>query len=270
MLRSISYYFNPNNSEKIRQDFQDFKDSFNAPLTIVEVAFEDQTFWIQDSIRIQANDTHRMWQGHRLINIALQELPTTVDKVAWIHPNVIFENLRWTRETSELLDYFPVVQPFSHVDTNNLGYVIKARQHSDYDIKQNNQSPRIGVYDIGWAANRKDLPQGIFDFAIDGSCDIYQLLSWQGSWDNDYFLRLNPAVRMQIMNKTLDDFIVIKNDLGFAEGNVNRLSEPKTDRYDILNKYNFNIENNIQIDVNGLWQWSDDNEDFHQEIASIL
>ena len=76
MLRCITYYFNPNNSEKIRQDFQDFKNNFNAPLTVVEVAFEDQTFWIEDSIRIEANNNNRMWQGHRLINIGLQSFTT--------------------------------------------------------------------------------------------------------------------------------------------------------------------------------------------------
>ena len=57
MLRCISYYFNPNNSEKIRQDFKNFKDNFNGPLIVAEVAFEDQSFWIDDSIRIQARIT---------------------------------------------------------------------------------------------------------------------------------------------------------------------------------------------------------------------
>tara|TARA_Y100000004_G_scaffold153629_1_gene177461 strand:+ start:2200 stop:3012 length:813 start_codon:yes stop_codon:yes gene_type:complete len=270
MLRCISYYFNPNNSEKIRQDFKNFKDNFNGPLIVAEVAFEDQSFWIDDSIRIQANDSNRMWQGHRLINIALQSLPTNIDKVAWVNPNIIMENFAWARNTSELLDFFPVTQLCSYVDNDNLAYVIKSKQHADYDIKVNNQAERIGRYDVGWAAQRSQLPQGVFDFGIEGSCDIYQLLSWQGAWDNRYFMRLDPEVRMQIMQKTMDDFMVVKNNIGFIDGNINTLSESRTNHYDILNQHNFNIEQDIQLDENGLWQWASDKTDFHKDIADIL
>jgi hypothetical protein len=270
MLRCITYYFNPNNSEKIRQDFQEFKNNFNAPLTVVEVAFQDQTFWIDDSIRIAANDSNRMWQGHRLINIGLQLLPNSVDKVAWVSPNIILENLKWSRDASEALDFFPVTQLFATVDTDNLGYVIKSKQHSDYDLKTNNKAVRIGRYDLGWAARRDVLPNGIFDFAIDGSCDIYQLLSWQGTWDNEYFMRLDPEVRMDIMQKTMEDFIVVKNNIGFIDGNINTLSAASIDNYKILNKHKFNIEQDIQLDENSLWQWTSDKTDLHKDIADIL
>ncbi len=270
MLRCISYYFNPNNSDKVRQDFQEFKDNFNAPLIVVEVAFADQYFWIDDSIRISANDSNRMWQGHRLINIGLQMLPGNVDKVAWVHPNVILDNLTWSRDTSEILDFFPVTQLFSTVDTDNLGYVIKSKQHSDYDLKTNNKAVRIGRYDLGWAAKRDVLPNGIFDFSIEGSCDIYQLLSWQGTWDNEYFMRLKPEVRINMMQKTMEDFTTIKNNIGFIDGNIDTLHAPRIDNYKILNKHNFNIEQDIQLDENGLWQWSSDKTELHNEIKDIL
>ena len=53
-----------------------------------------------------------LWQKERLLNIALENLPHTVTKVMWLDSDLIFLNDDWVIETSEMLDRFPVVQPF--------------------------------------------------------------------------------------------------------------------------------------------------------------
>ena len=54
-----------------------------------------------------------LWQKERLLNIALENLPPTVDKVMWLDSDLIFLNDDWVPETAELLDRYPVVQPFA-------------------------------------------------------------------------------------------------------------------------------------------------------------
>lgn len=270
MLRCITYYFNPNNSDKIKQDFLEFKSNFNAPLVVVEVAFEDQSFWIDDSIRIDANHSNRIWQGHRLINIALQLLPDNVDKVAWVPPNIVFNNLKWLRDATETLDFFPVTQLFSTVDEHNYGYVNKAKNNSDYDLSVNNKAVRIGRCDLGWAAKREKLPNGIFDCGIEGSCDIYQVLSWQGAWNNDFFYRLSAEVRLEMLKMTANDFLEIKNNLSRIDGNITTLSEQRENNYKILNQHHFDVSKDIHLDANSLWQWASDKPELHKDISDVL
>ena len=51
-----------------------------------------------------------LWQKERLLNIALDNLPNSVDKVMWLDSDLIFLNDDWVPETAELLDRYPVVR----------------------------------------------------------------------------------------------------------------------------------------------------------------
>jgi hypothetical protein len=64
-----------------------------------------------------------MWQKEAMLNIALKRLPPECDKITWIDSDIIFENDQWIEQTSSLLEYYRVVQPFSmymHMETGQV------------------------------------------------------------------------------------------------------------------------------------------------------
>ena len=61
---------------------------------------------------LRIRSEHVLWQKERLINVALGHLPKHVKKVAWLDCDILFSNPNWLIETSELLDNYPIVQPF--------------------------------------------------------------------------------------------------------------------------------------------------------------
>ena len=272
MLRCISYYFNPNNSDKVRQDFQEFKNNFNAPLTVVEVAFEGQTFWIDDSIGISANEDNMLWQAERLINIGLESLRPNVNQVAWIHPNVVFEDLSWYKQAVVSLDNYSICQLYSHVN-NEVGYLAKidASRDGQNDLKYNPDISNIGRYDLAWAARRDVLSKGLYDFSVVGNNALHQIITWQGAWNNQFCNDFHHKISLPLLTKDINTFFAVQNDLTYLKGiNITTTSNVRPIYTDILNRHLFDIQEDIELGANGLWQWASDKQDLHKEVKDIL
>ncbi|MBM4317211.1 MAG: hypothetical protein FJ116_06995, partial [Deltaproteobacteria bacterium] len=95
MLGIITCVFNPTNSRKIRDNYAQFRKNLNHPILTVELAFNDQPFFIEDAIQIRGTNENLMWQKERLLNIALESLPEQIDKIAWLDADIIFKNNSW-------------------------------------------------------------------------------------------------------------------------------------------------------------------------------
>lgn len=287
MLRCVTSYFNVNNSNRVKENFIEFRKRFNAPLTVVELAFDDQPFWIEDAIQIRADQSNMMWQKERLVNIAIYSLPSKVDKVAWVDADIIFENNNWFKTTEMVLDSKPIVQLFDSVyETNDAndpvnvgeGYVYKSRQNPEYDLSNipSNTKKDIGKYGLAWAANISAIPNGINDFSITGSSDLLQILSWEGAWDSYYFFQMSKKYRDEVIKRSFVEFLNIKGDLGYIPGAIEHLQHgPSSKRkYEenqaILYRHDFSIEEDIHLDAKLLWQWASDKHDLHQEIKDIF
>ena len=269
MLRCITYYFNPKNSEKIRQDFINFKDSFNAPLTVVEAAYPGQSFWIEDSIRISADESNMLWQPERLINIGIQSLKNTVDQVAWFDPTIIFEDMSWYKKTQTALDSNIICQLFSDVNDEK-GYLAKAESPT-YDFRQTDIVSEPGRYDLAWAAKREYIPHGIYDFSVVGNNSLLQILTWQGAWNNAHCNTFVPEIAVPILTRPMQDFLLVKNHLFYLRNTkITTTSTARPVYTYILNDFLFNVDEDIQIGSNGLWQWASDKPGLHQEVKDIL
>ena len=110
MLHCISSYFNPTNSKKIKENYLTFRKNLKVPITTVELAFNDQPFFISDSIKIRGDTNNIMWQKERLLNIAIDSLPNNIDKIAWIDADILFENEKWFYDTEKELDDYEARQ----------------------------------------------------------------------------------------------------------------------------------------------------------------
>lgn len=285
MLRCVTCYFNVNNSEKVRNNFIEFRKHFNAPLTVVELAFNDQPFWIEDAIQIRGDDSNMMWQKERLINIGIESLPSNVDKVAWIDADIIFEDLSWFKKTEERLDHVPVCQLFSKVYeensnndpvNNDFGYVFKKVKQGNNSLVEDYEPKDIGKTGLAWAANRSEIPDGINDFGIVGNSDIYQLLAWEGAWQSQYYDLLHPTHRKEVLDTSFFEFLRIKSKLGCVLGTIKHLEHGTMtnrrylEKQQILYDHEFNLENDIAIGENGLWQWTSDKPQLHDDVKQIF
>jgi len=116
----ISTFFNPGRHENKVDNFRHFRASVSAQglqLLCVELTFgraPPQLAPHDCDILLHRNtaEGNTLWQKERLLNIALQSLPASVEKVMWLDTDLIFLNDNWVPETAALLDEYSVVQPF--------------------------------------------------------------------------------------------------------------------------------------------------------------
>src|SRR6266508_5447152 len=116
-LWAISCYFNPAAYRRRLANYRVFRERLSVPLVAVELAYHPN-FELDEKdaeILVQLRGRDIMWQKERLLNVALQAVPSSCRKVAWLDCDVIFEADDWAERTSLLLDRFPMVQPFNQV-----------------------------------------------------------------------------------------------------------------------------------------------------------
>jgi hypothetical protein len=83
-LWPITSYFNPIGYRRRLSNFRAFRERLNVPLVAVELTYgSDFELQEQDAdILIQLRGGTVLWQKERLLNLALQALPTHCRKVA--------------------------------------------------------------------------------------------------------------------------------------------------------------------------------------------
>jgi hypothetical protein len=195
-LYVITTYFNSQNYvsrlRNLTRFLQEMQD-VGVKVLVIECAFADQKFVLAPSEAvIQVRCPSILWQKERLLNLALERLPGSVAKVAWIDADVLLENPFWCQEASRELNDYPVIQLFDSV-------VRLPRSHTTYKGKgevwrgfgATCVSPgceQLGWHHHGhtgfaWAATRKLLDAcGFFDLSLCGTGDHLMAHGFMGDW----------------------------------------------------------------------------------------
>jgi hypothetical protein len=269
MLGLITCFFNPTHSKRLEDNYLQFRKHLKHPIVAVELAFDNQPFFIENAICLRGTEKNIMWQKERLLNIALESLPNQADKVAWLDADIIFENEKWFQETEQKLEIHPVVQLFEYVyekpgnsEPVNQGIGFgKYKSLNDLDTPWPQPWPKVG---IAWAARREVLSNGFFDKHILGSSDTYQLLSWLNAWDHEMIGRLNPYLRRQFLLWAWEGSQKVNGDIGFISGNIEHLPHGKLsdrkyyERDQILAEHAFDPERDVDLDNNKIFKWNSD------------
>src|SRR5258708_13711465 len=108
-LWGITTYFNPAAFSLKLDNLRVFSTNVRRQglkLVLVELAFGENPHavpgdWADRIIRVRSDSI--LWQKERLLNIALEQLPETCDKVAWLDADILFGNDQWVDETTRLL-----------------------------------------------------------------------------------------------------------------------------------------------------------------------
>ena len=284
MLALITSYFNPTHCQKLKDNYVQFRKHLNHPIVTVELAFNDQPFFINDAIHIRGTDKNLLWQKERLLNIALESLPNNVDKVAWLDADIIFENSNWFQETEKKLDSYKVVQPFEYVsedghysdpayeNTPSFGKFIEENPDQSQWL-ETGPWPSVGLV---WSARRDVLSNGFYDKDVVGSSDTYQLLSWLGLWNQKMVQLLTPHNRKEYLLWAWQSYEAVKGDIGSISGNIKHLYHGKKssrqyfDRIRILVENEFCASKDITLDSQRLYQWNSNKPLFHQSVKQYF
>ena len=277
MLALITCVFNPANSQRLRDNYVQFRKNLKHPIVTVELAFNHQPFFIEDAIHIRGTDKNLMWQKERLLNIALESLPAHIDKVAWLDADIIFCNENWFSETEKKLETHKVVQPFENVFER--GNVTEPVNHGvSFGKFKETQSikdpwpqpwPRVGV---AWAAQRNVLKNGFFDKHVLGTSDTYQLLSWLHWWDHEMIGRLNPYLKKEFLLWAWDSAMEVNGDIGYTSGQVEHLphgtlaNRKYYERDQILVEHEFCPAKDLKLNSQKIYQWHSHKPELHQKV----
>src|SRR5919204_6369439 len=112
-LWAITSYFNPMGYRRKLANFKVFREHLTIPLVAVELAYgrDFELGASEAEIIVQLRGGDVLWQKERLLNLALQALPASCRKVAWLDCDLVFASPDWAERTSQLLEQFMLVQP---------------------------------------------------------------------------------------------------------------------------------------------------------------
>ncbi|MCZ6672128.1 MAG: hypothetical protein O7C75_04235 [Verrucomicrobia bacterium] len=292
-LWAITCYFNPCQYKSRRVCYQTFRRHLQVPLVTVELSFSGD-FHLDESdaevmIRLKSKDV--MWQKERLLNVAIEALPDSCDKVAWLDCDVVFENEDWPQAACEALQRHPVIQPFEYSYDLNRGVsdgcyspeksYLKceslargvAQSSVAEDIMQSTDKRGQGSMDgLAWAARRDLLERHlIYDACIVGGGDGAIVAGVLGNFKEltDY-LMMNPRRVDHFMAWAESFHQEVAGDLGYIPGNIYHLwhGDIKDRNYSSrrvdLEQNEFDPYIDIAIDFNGCWRWNSDKQELHQ------
>jgi hypothetical protein len=267
MIQLISCYFNYYDNPVRKNNYIKFRKHLNADIQTVEVALDKNAFFIDDSIKIIANDQNILWQKERCFNIILENLPSNVDKIVWLDTDIIFHNSNWLKDIEKKLDEIPYVQAFDIVIENHYAYnpclncLGHGRALHDY-IYYDSKIPKDLAIGLAWGVHRNLLDQGFFDKHILGSNDLLQTIAVIGDIFNVSLLENKSKT---LVNSFLDYYknLNLENgyNIGYIHGTLEHLYHGKTlnrgynERAEILKDYN---TNDLEIDTNGLYKLNDE------------
>ena len=272
-MAAITCFFNPcgwlNRTKNLIQFRQEFQ---GCDLFIIE-ASHDNNFVFSDSLHLHANDDNKyIWQKERMLNYLCEQLPGRYNKIAWIDGDVIFANPNWANETEELLDEYGAVQCFETVT------------YIDAEGNEGKTKDSIGKFGDGnaklyhpgfaWATHRKNFP--LFDLNISGGGDLCMCQWWLGEFGSWHHQKKSPAWKQSCHKHSLKFFQMTQGNISATSGKIFHLFHGSWEdrkyrqRTTDFAKLNFEPERDIVVDQNGLWRWTNSNQQLRDYMTKYL
>jgi hypothetical protein len=282
----VTAYFNPCRYVTKKSNFDMFAARLNsagAPLLVIELALDDSEFEVNNShdvIRLRGDSV--MWQKERLLNIAIANVPASCAKVAWVDCDLLFEEDEWLQKTSDALDRFMVVQPFSSCVRLTRGHIERRGGEEEEEpitesfaaaFARDRSLARDATYKLhghtgfAWAARRDLLDAcGLYDACLTGSGDHLMAHAFAGALDSRCI-----SAMIGSGHKYAEHFArwaagterIGRGSLGYVPGRVLHLwhGAVANRRYYWRNQefktFAFDPDRHIRRDKNGLWEWAD-------------
>jgi hypothetical protein len=280
-LGVVTSYYNPERYRSRRRNFELFAagiEDARMPWLAVESAFDSEEFDLPDGPnihRVRGGDV--MWQKERILNLALARLPRSVEFVAWLDCDLLFENPDWAGDAARRLEQATVLQLFDHVVRLPKGHesfrgpgerwpgcAAIAKRHPQALVA--GDFARHGHTGFAWAARRDFLEaHGLYDGCIAGSGDHMMAHAFFGDWDSrciDRVLCGNASHLRHFRAWCRSVYPSVRARVDFVPGAIYHLwhGETADRRYVLRNRelagFGFDPDRDIRAGTHGLWEWS--------------
>lgn len=247
MINCICSYFNFNKDIIKKINYIKFRKLLKHPITTIEVALTKEDFFIEDSIKIIANNQNILWQKERCLNIAIENLKKNVDKIVWLDTDITFYDDNWLENLEKKLDDYHYVQPFELVldGDNNLVSYGKACE--------NKEETSETAQGLCWGIRREIIPNGLFDKHPLGLNHILQNMAIKGDYFNDFIKQLDKNT-LKFFTEYCESIPNSKIfNIGYCKGLIEHFSHKKIgsiSNIQALLKYR---EINLSLEQNNLY-----------------
>jgi hypothetical protein len=289
------YAFDDPRGEKRRLDaYREFRRRFPLPLVTVELSREG-SFDLKPGdaeVLIQLQGGDLLWQKERLLNIALEALPSECDTVAWTDCDVVLTRSDWPNAVRPLLDDFRLIQPFQRL--HFLARQVPPGQELEIGSSIPHDSAAVRLLHgtipeeyfltrggtgmrfrcapgMIWVAKRETLAQhGFYDCLVLGGGDKATFSAACGRYE-DFAASYKMSARHQEHYQAwaCGFFKSVDGRIGCLDGDVLHLwhgdlaSRHYSDRYTGFDRFVFDPEADLVKNSDGVWRWGTNKPEMH-------
>lgn len=299
-LWAITCYYNPLNYSSRLHNYHTFRHELKVPLVTVEWSCNGNTHLGPGDadILIQVESPDILWQKERLLNIAVEAVPPSCDKIAWLDCDLVFEDDGWAERTALMLEKFPLVQPFSHLyelpkqsgrprlSPESAYTTVRGIMSAlfagtvDLDVLRGNIRLNPGCASGGaWAASRSVLQahDNCYDACILGSGNRAMFCAAVNRFDDAIeYLQMNEPWAEHYRNWARSCWEAVRGDIGSVAGGVFHLwhgslaDRRYADRHLAFRRFGFDPNKDIARSAGGSWRWGSDKEEMHQYVRDYF
>lgn len=281
---AITSYFNPVNYKRRRENFLIFRKHLQVPLIVVELSLNGKfDLCPKDSdIYLRVVGSSIMWQKERLLNIALENLPDSVEFVAWLDCDVVLPDRTWPCRTIEKLQESSLVQLFStlhdlspgernphtckkpQLSGRGIAYLSHAEECPLEAFRPNNTvDMRRAAFGLAWAANVQLMKRHRFyDAMVIGSGDRALACAAFKKYEDAINAIYLDSVRIRHYMEWAERFSSDIKRVGYIEGSILHLWHGEladrgyAERHRAFSTLNFNPYSDICADPGAPLEWA--------------
>jgi hypothetical protein len=297
-LWAVTCFFNPARCKRRTQNYRWFREQLITPLITVELTFDGQFALRREDadILIQLDQGDILFQKERLLNIALQRVPSSCKGIAWVDCDVIFSSNDWAARTMEALERFVMVQPFSHRydlppdcgpeaipacdKTCRQSVMAKLAQAEMAGADFEKEHPLSGkpAWGLVWAARNDILRQhGLYDACVFNGGDVAVFCAGFGTMESPFMRRrMNAPSFRHYLEWATPFYDSVRGKVGYIDGRIFHLwhGSMAERRYEWcrreLRDLGFDPFTDIAKTEQGTWRWSSDKPALHARVREYF
>lgn len=263
----VTYYFNPAGLPSVERNYRRFmhevrwwgRECFSAELVVPGQEFPSANAFIQR--RAEANNI--LWQRERLLNLIVEKLPSSYDKIAIIDPTILMLNNSALKQAEALLENSYLAQLCREVHyLDEKGAVIATRRAdlSDGTKKGDVAPPEERVMRcMSWMARRDVFP--LYDRSVYGFGQSLSVSAWLGT--RHLPITLSPHERVHYEAWAREASAKVLGRIGSLEGacmsfpSAGVSDTPSLRREEAGLTYDYDPSRHVAIDEQGLLAWQE-------------
>lgn len=300
-LAVVACFFNPSNSYRRTHNFHQFLkgiESSGVHILVVELAFGSRDFEIEHKHVIRLRSDSIMWHKERLLNLGIKQLLSEgYEKITWLDGDIYFHNPNWPWLISAQLEKNRLCQVFSqaHIRAADGSTILKnsaAQRFCETNTQLSNDQV-TGQTGFGWAARAEVFNRTLlYDRAIVGGGDkmifmasiikepqhpvLIALTQSHLACEKCGHRNSSPAYTSDFLSWAEHWTQAIGQQIGYVDMVVEDMFHGKRSdrkymsRRNILFRHYYDPAEDLTMDTNGCYKWSDRKPEFKKDIRSYF